>query len=80
MNIPVVLTVISVGLLAVFFFRGRNAVWGGDTAGLIVGIVLGFIMGDFPNRLMWAFSVGTFCGVAAELIGKLGDRMRQSRY
>ena len=72
-NVPVILTVGSIILLAVFFFAGRNAVWGGATLGLVIGLVVGLVKGDLLNMIIWGISIGTFAGFAAELLGRLGD-------
>lgn len=52
----------------------RSAIWGGATGGLIVGVVLGIIQGDFSN-LLRAVAIGALIGLAAELLGMIGDRI-----
>jgi hypothetical protein len=77
MGLPVILAIISAGVLLVYFFKGPNAVWGGATAGVIIGLIVGFITGNVLNGMLWGFAVGTLAGFAAELLGKVSDRMRQ---
>jgi len=72
-----ILIVISVILLVLFFFGRRNAVWGGATFGLVVGIIVGLIMRDFLNVLKWGFVIGTLAGFGAELLGMFGDFLKR---
>tara|TARA_Y100000588_G_scaffold70563_1_gene72382 strand:+ start:1809 stop:2054 length:246 start_codon:yes stop_codon:yes gene_type:complete len=70
--------ILSVIVIAIYFSRGKNAVWGGATLGIIVGVIVGFFNGDFLVVLGWGFSLGTLVGLAAELMGGLSDRLRDS--
>ena len=50
----------------------RSAIWGGATLGLIVGIILGFVQGDFSN-ILWTIIIGALIGFAAEILSKIVD-------
>ena len=54
----------------------RSAIWGGATLGLIVGIVLWLIYGDF-HTLIWAVVIGGLIGFGTELLGKMGDKLNK---
>jgi hypothetical protein len=60
----IVLTVVSVVFL-LLYFRGRNAVWGGATLGIIVGVIISLIKHNW-TLLAWSFSIGTLSGVFFE--------------
>ena len=63
-------------ILLVIYFRHKNAIWGGLTIGLIVGLVISLIKWDFVY-LVKSGVVGTLIGFGAELLGKLSDRMKK---
>jgi uncharacterized membrane protein len=65
-------TIIAVFLL-VLHWRGPNAVWGGATLGIIVGIVTALITKDW-SRLVLFFAVGTFVGTFFEWISRLANK------
>ena len=77
MFLPILTGISVVSLL--LFFKGPNAVWGGATFGVIIGLIVGWIRGDLVNGLMWGFSIGTLAGVGAELLGKVGDRLNANQ-
>ena len=79
MDLEVILAIVSAVVLVLFFFKGQNAVWGGGTIGAIIGLIAGLIMGDVVTGLLWGFSVGTLVGLGAELMGMMGDRLKQNR-
>lgn len=59
-------------VILVAFRRGRNAVWGTMTAGLIVGAVLGFFVGW---NAIWQCAIsGTLLGLLFELPSHLSRR------
>lgn len=68
-------------VLAVIFFKGRNAVWGALTGGVLIGIIAAFFReGKFDWFFVSKFAiVGILLGVAAELLGKISDRSKQKR-
>ena len=50
------------------FGRGPNAVWGGATIGLVVGLVWGFVVGEGFALILRGAAVGAVSGVVAELL------------
>lgn len=77
-TIWVILGVISV-ILLVIYFRSRNAVWGGLTAGIIIGLIVALFSGfDWFTVGKGAIS-GTIIGFGAELLGKISDKLRNRK-
>jgi len=66
------------GLMLLLHFRGRNAVWGGTTMGIVVGVAISFIK---YNRVLlaWSFSIGTLSGAFFEWLGR-GSQQVKRRY
>jgi len=74
----IVLAVIAAISLLVFFMRGPNAVWGGATGGLIIGVIVALVGRGFDWSLIWkGIVVGTLLGVVAELLGGLARRLKR---
>ncbi len=74
----VILVVVAAISLIIFFMRGPNAVWGGATGGLTIGIVVALVSRGFNWSVIWkGIVVGTLLGVAAELIGGLAKRLKK---
>lgn len=74
-----ILSVIAVASLVVFFSRGPNAIWGGATGGLIIGVIVAFIREGFALSIIWkGVVIGIILGVIAEIIGVLARRMGHS--
>jgi hypothetical protein len=70
---------IGIAALKSFFFRGRNAVWGGATLGAIIGVVVAIFQPGFEWATVGHGAViGSFVGLIAELLGAIGDRMKRS--
>lgn len=66
----------SIGIiLLLVYFKTKNAVWGGFTLGLIVGIVIAIIRSDNLYIVKTAI-VGTILGFIAELLGILSNRIK----
>lgn len=71
-----------ISVIALFlFWKGRNAVWGGLTFGVVIGIVLTLanpILGNgFSLRpLGKAAVVGILLGLLAEMLGRAADAIR----
>lgn len=73
---------ISILLLVIYFFRGKNALWGGLTLGAIVGIVLAIIYLFLGHGFIWliiakAAIVGTILGFLSEIFGIVGDKIKK---
>jgi len=76
-NIWIILGIISIILLVVYFRRGRNAVWGGLTAGAVIGLIIALFSG-FNWYIVGKGAIsGTMIGFAAELLGMLSDYLRK---
>ena len=76
-NIWIILAIISIVLLAVYFRRGRNALWGGLTAGIVVGFIITLFSG-FNWYIVGKGAIsGTMIGFFAELLGMLSDYLRK---
>ncbi|MHB1330588.1 MAG: hypothetical protein ACYCY6_01295 [Minisyncoccota bacterium] len=75
MDIWNILWVISLVLLAIFWRKG--AVWGGLTLGLIFGVVISLLNGNW-GIVKEAGIIGILIGFAAELLGKLSDRLKKN--
>jgi len=86
MALSTILAIIA-GVLLILHWRGPNAVWAGAALGAIVGLVVGFVRGDWGlvvgyteghwGLLAFSFAVGTFAGTAFEWIWRLGKRLRR---
>jgi membrane protein implicated in regulation of membrane protease activity len=78
LNIWTILGVVSLILLALYWNR-RNAVWGGLTIGIIVGLVIA-LFSNFDWWIVGKSAVsGTIIGFGAELLGKMSDKMRNRK-
>lgn len=73
-----IVSAIGIAALKIFFFRGKNAVWGGATIGLLVGFVVAVIQPGFDwFTLGQATVIGAFVGLIAEILGSIGDRLKR---
>ncbi len=69
-------------VLLIIFWRKRGAVWGGMTLGFFVGLIVAVIFifkGDgFDWRIIGKGAIlGTFAGLAAELLGKISNLLKR---
>ena len=64
---------IVAAVLLILHFKGPNAVWGGATLGVIVGLIVALIVGDW-SLLALIFAIGTFAGTVFEWIGRASRR------
>jgi uncharacterized membrane protein len=78
MSIWVILAIIA-GVLLIVFWRGRNAVWGAATLGVIVGIILSLGKSKW-NLMLPCFTIGTFAGLVGEGLGALSDRLKKTEW
>ena len=76
MSLPIILVIIAGVLLLLHRGGGRNAVWGTAILGLIIGIIVALITGDW-NLLAWIFAISTFVGTFIEWVGRLSKRQRR---
>lgn len=62
----------------IIYWRGPNAVWGGATLGVLIGgSMMIFSKNGGWYNVEWAFAIGVAAGLAADLLGKLSDKMRK---
>jgi len=74
-----ILSTIAIVSLFVSFFRGPNAIWGGATGGLIVGIIAALMRGGFTFSIIWkGIAIGVLLGVIAEIMSMLARRISRS--
>ena len=71
-----ILGIASLVLLAIYW-RTRNAVWGGLTAGIIIGVLWKFTGGTDWYIVVKAATVATLLGFGAELLGMLSDYLKR---
>ncbi len=67
------ITILAIALLALHW-KGPNAVWGGATLGVIVGLIVALVVGDW-SLLALIFAIGTIAGTIFEWIGRLAKRI-----
>lgn len=78
-----ILTVISV-ICLIIFWRGKNAVWGGLTLGVFIGLVIALIYLFKGDGFIWkivgkGLVIGTLAGTVSELMGSIGDRLKNKQ-
>lgn len=83
-NIWNILGVLAVILLIIFFNRGRNAVWGGLTLGIIIGLAITIISSvngnGFNLSILKNSSItGVVLGFLAELLGIFSNKLTKVR-
>jgi uncharacterized membrane protein len=71
------LGIASIILLAIYFWRGRNAVWSGFTAGIIIGFIIALFSGFKWYIVGKGAILGTMIGFVAELLGMLSDFLKR---
>ncbi len=76
MYIWTILVVVALILLAIYW-NNRNAVWGGLTLGIIIGLLWKFIGGTDWDMLIKVATVGTLLGFGVELLGMLSDSLKK---
>lgn len=76
MYIWTILTVIALVLLAMYW-DSRNAVWGGLTLGIIIGVLWKFIGGTNWYMVVKVAIAGTLLGFGVELLGMLSNYLKK---
>ena len=76
------LAIISIVFLALSFWRGRNAVWGGLTAGIAVGLIVAVVYVLLGHGFQWTILekgaiIGVLAGVVAELLSWIGAKSKR---
>jgi gas vesicle protein len=67
-------------ILLIIYSKNRNAVWGGLTAGVVIGLIVALFFlikgsGFIWNIIVKGAIIGTIAGFTAELLGKIGDKL-----
>ena len=71
------ITAVGTAALRQFFFRGKNAVWGGATGGAFVGVIIAAVHPGFNWETVWhSIVIGAVIGLAAEFLGMIGDSLK----
>ena len=76
MNIWIILAVGALILLG-RFWKGRNAVWGGLTIGIIIGVLWKIFGGNEWLIVAKTAIIGIFLGFGAELLGLAGNYFKR---
>ncbi|PIX31731.1 hypothetical protein COZ60_02950 [Candidatus Bathyarchaeota archaeon CG_4_8_14_3_um_filter_42_8] len=74
MTIMVVVAII----LLVLHWKGPNAVWGGATLGVIAGLIVALVTGDW-GWLATIFAIATYAGTLFEWVGRLANYIKRRR-
>ena len=77
----IILGVFSIILLFVFW-KKRNAVWGGFTAGIILSLLVFVLFGILGKGFNWFLIIkitilGILLGFIAEILGKASDYLKK---
>ncbi len=85
MNIGIwkILGIIAI-ILLITYWRSRNAVWGGLTIGVILGLIVAIFYLFVGHGFSWSIigksaTLGTMIGFGAELLGKISDFIRKKK-
>ena len=72
-----ILTIIASISLIASFFRKQNAIWGGATIGLIIGIIIAVFQKFNWSITYKAVIIGILIGIIADLLGLLSDYLKK---
>ena len=72
-----ILTMIAAISLILSFFRGRNAIWGGATIGLIIGAIIALFQKFNWSITYKAVVIGILIGLIADLLGLFSDYLKK---
>jgi hypothetical protein len=56
-----------------------SAIWGGATLGLVVGLILGFFVGNYWMTALYAVLIGAGCGLASNALAWVGGAVATDR-
>jgi len=62
-----------------FYWGRRNAVWGGFSIGIIIGLVIALFSGFDWYVVVKGATLGTIVGFGSELLGNISDKIRVSK-
>jgi len=76
------LGILSIILLVIYFRKNKNAVWGGLTSGIIIGLIVAiFFAVKGPGFNLYIIGkgaiAGTIIGFIAELLGMASDYIKK---
>ena len=63
-------------LLLALHWRGPNAVWGGASFGIVIGLAIGLLTGRMGSSARMGFVIGIALGAATDLVWYLSKRNR----
>lgn len=74
----IISSIIASIALIIFLMRGPNAVWGGATIGLIIGIIMAISGKGFSWPIIYKpIVVGIIIGLVAELLGIFSKALKK---
>ena len=76
MYIWTILVIIALIVLAMYW-NSRNAVWGGLTLGIIIGVLWKMFGETAWYIVVKVATIGTLLGFGAELLGMVSDRLKK---
>jgi hypothetical protein len=74
----IIIGIATLILLAIYWGR-KNAVWGGFTIGIIIGLIMMLFSGFNLYVIGKGAALGTLIGFAAELLGKVSDFIKRKK-
>lgn len=82
MDIWTILLILSIFILVVYWAKGRNAVWGGFTLGIIIGFIIAFVSVFGGSGFAWltierCAIIGTLFGFLSEILGIISDYIKR---
>lgn len=66
-------------ILLVVHWRKKGAIWGGFTAGIIIGLIIALFSGFDWYIVGKSAVLGTIIGLVAELLGKVSDFIKRKQ-
>ena len=78
MEVTTIMAIVAAVLL-VLHWKGPNAVWGGATLGLIVGVIMALVTKDW-GWLATIFAIATYAGTFFEWLGRLSRRLKGGKH
>jgi len=72
-----ILTIIAAISMLLSFFRRKNAIWGGATIGLVIGIITAIVKNFNWSITYKAVVIGILVGLVADLLGMIADLLKK---
>jgi uncharacterized membrane protein YagU involved in acid resistance len=75
-----ILGIVSILFLIIFFAKGKNALWGGLSIGVLIGLIIALVYVFKGQDFNWiilkkAAIIGTLAGLVAEMAGRLSKKI-----